>query len=291
MSYRTFFNNIYYLSEKGVEKGFIFFDNSRIIDIGTTPEPEYEFVEYVNDYDYRAIAMHGFSIAFSPEKYVQRGLDIDIDLSTLSREEFKKIVYALLYELYMNGVTLPILVSNNVDLIASIAKEYGLSIGVIHEKGVSSKYREIIDIEVSGDNAYYNDQVLGNKKEIFCTINSISSKCRVLLVENMYTLNISIIAHYVYNKTGSLQKTLKLLTEPYRLLELDNGYISKNSKPDIVVYKLDDSRKSIPLKYVEYVILRGYPPDQVFVNGDSFFDRGEALVLVPISIYDIVTKL
>ncbi len=280
---RTLISKIYYRG-KELLRGFILFDEERIIDHGTEPEPEYELSELVINHEYKAYVVHGFSIALDPLKYPFRGFNEEIDLSIYSVDELKQIGLAAFYELYMNGVTLPIVYGEHAEIVNNIAREHNLSLAIIDEDKTLPRYKGVIYLDRRDDKLYLDERELGVYDELICSISRITRNCLAIDVKEFFTLNVSFIASKIYEVTGSLTKTIELLVKPYIMLDLDNGYIDKEAKPDILVYSFRDSRKLVPYNKIEYVVLRGYPPDQVFVNGDMFFDKGEPLVLLPVEL-------
>jgi len=286
---RVLLNGVRYVSTRGVNKGYVFFNNEEVIDCGEEPKPEYELAELVATYDYSALAVHGYSVAVELTSYIYRGTG-GADLSTYTRSELKKIAYAALYELYMNGITLPIVVDQYPDIANELAREHQLKLAILHEKGTLQHYPNTLYLEEEDGELYFEDRELGEKNEVFCSLRDISGKCRILYVSGAPTYNVSLMLFLAAGRLGGLPEALRILSEPYRLLGLDNGYISRGSRPDILVYDLRKSVKTPPLSVPEYALLRGYPPDQVFVEGDLFFDKGEPLVLLPTSIYEIAVK-
>jgi len=289
MSIHTLLNNIFYNGVEGVVEGFILFNNEKVVDIGERAKPEYELSELVIDYGYRAYALHGYSLAIDPSKYLVRGLNEDLDLSIYSDNELEKIVYAVLYEMYLNGITLPVLFNELLEIVNRVVKEHSLEAVIVHDEGTLKHYTGIIYVERRGDKLYVNDRELGSFDKLFCTIQRVSSECVFIDISGLPTLNTSTVI-YELSKNIGVNSAIKLLINPYRVLGMDHGVLENGCRPDILVYDLRDSRLTIPRQYVEYVVLRGYPPSQVFVKGDTFFDHGESLVLTPSRIDDILFK-
>lgn len=287
---RTLLNELYYLSTS-ISRGYILFNNENIIDHGREAKPEYELSELVINYDYRAIALHGFSLAVNPTHYLFRGLaDTGFDHTVLSGREKKLLIQAVLYELYQNGVTLPILYGEYVDVANKFVKENKLSAVLIVEKDTIPRYKGVYYVDAENNKLYYNDELLGEHDRIVCRLTNINNDCFIIDVTTLPTYNVSVIALKIYEHVKEIGDVLRLLTKPYRLLGLDDGVIGLNAKPDLIVYDLRDSRKAIIPTRLNYVILRGYPPDQVFVSGDSFFDHGEPLVIQPVRVDDIIMR-
>ncbi|OYT40793.1 MAG: hypothetical protein B6U89_01045 [Desulfurococcales archaeon ex4484_58] len=279
MSIHVLLNKILFLSRGTVYKGFIFFNNEEVIDQGEEPHPEYELSELVISYDYRGFALHGFSLATSLSNYPFRGLN-SFDLSTYSVDEIKSFIYAGFYELLMNGVTLPIIIDEKPELVNRVAKEHDLKTIIIHEEGTIKHYQGINYIEIKDEKLYFNGEEIGDKN-IFCTIKSLTEKCSILDISGSVTFNVSSIINYLLIDGYEMNSIIKLLTRPYKLLGFDHGVIDIKSEPDILVYDLKNSLKTVPYEKAYYSISRGYQPDQVFIQGDLFFDHGEPLVLTP----------
>lgn len=284
---RTLLNKIIYRA-RDLSKGYILFNNEKIIDHGEEAPPEYELSEMVIDYHYKAYALHGFSLAVNPMKYLFRGINTSIDLSIYSDDDLKKICLASLYELYMNGVTLPITYGERVDIVNKVAKEHNLPLAIINEENTLSKYKGLIYIDKKNNELYINDEKLGKHDNVICEFHNISHKCIIIDITNYYTFNTSLIASKIYEITRSIEKTMELLVKPYVFLGLDHGIIDKNAYPDIIIYSLKDSKKIIPINEINYIILRGYPPDQVFVKGDIFFDQGEPMVILSVDLSNLL---
>jgi len=289
---QTLLLNTYYMSAKLV-RGFVLFDNEKVADHGEEPEPEYELSELVIDFENRAVALHGFSVAVDPSKYPVRGLgDQAVDYTALSREEVKQVIQAALYELYENGVTLPIVYGEQVHLASEVARENSLPICVICERGTVTKHPNALYIELdSGGKLYFGERAIGEFSKALCTPEEVvRSECFAVDVTLAISYNISLIALKMHSSLGGVTQVLNMLTKPYRVLGLDSGVIDKGSRPDIVVYDLRDSRKYVNPAIAGAVVLRGYTPDYVFVSGDVFFERGEALVVQPVRIDNILLR-
>ncbi|WP_245521918.1 hypothetical protein [Staphylothermus hellenicus] len=270
---------MYILKEKGIDRGFIYFDNDKIIDTGKEADPIYELSELVIDYEYKALAIHGYSVLTSLSEYPYRGLGVKADLSIFTRDELKKIINAALYELIMNGVTFPLIYDEYIDLVIKILKEHNLKAGIIAEEGTVPEYTGLYYIHIRGDNLYYNDEKLGSIKDAICSPEKINSNCLFLDLRNYYTYNLSYIMNILVKSLKNMFSALEIFAKPYKLIRIDKGYIDKQAKPDIVIYDLREPYLVAPRNHVLLSVLRGYVPSQVFINGDTFFDHGESLVL------------
>ncbi|MCD6300790.1 MAG: hypothetical protein J7L82_01820 [Staphylothermus sp.] len=283
--YRTLINNVYILSAGTITKGFIFFDNEKIIDIGPEASPEYELAEYVMDYEYKAVALHGFSVVTRLSNYPFRGTS-NYDLSTYTKNEIKKFIQAGLYELILNGVTLPIVIDDYPELVAEVLRHLDIN-GVIVSDTTTKTYPGIKYLFIEENIVKYGKKELGKFNEIFCKLNQINDKCLFLDISDLPTYNISAIS-LLATQLGTRDSFMDLITKPYKVLNLDKGVINKGAKPDIVLYDLRDSLKTIPVENIDSIILRGYPPDQVYLGGDIFFDHGESLVLTKIDLSQFI---
>ena len=283
--YRTLINNTYILTGKTVIKGFLFFDNEKIIDIGTEASPEYELAEYVMDYEYKAVALHGFSVATRLSNYPFRGIS-DYDLNTFTKEEIKEFIQAGLYELILNGITLPIIIDEYPELVAEVLRHFNIN-GVIVSDTTIKTYPGIQYLFVENNIVKYKDEKLGEFNKLFCRVNQVNDECSFLDISDLPTYNLSAIS-LIANQLGREETFMNLITKAYKVLGIDNGVIDKGAKPDIILYDLRDSLKTLPAKSINSIILRGYPPDQVYLGGDIFFDHGESLVFTRTDLSQII---
>lgn len=283
---RVLLNRVYYRGNT-LSRGFVYFDESGVIDEGEEPEPEYELSELVYNFDYNVYVVHGFSVLVNASKYVFRGGRGDT--SIFSKEDVKKIVYAALFELVLNGVTLPIVMDENPEIVAETARMNGLMVTLLVEKGTCRKQPEVMYIEVDNGVLYIHDEKIGLMNELLCRSDRINDKCVFLDISEESTWNISsIIYHMVKSNSTGLNEVLSMLTKPYRTLGLDNGVVEKKCRSDLLIYDLRNSLFTSTLDQLDKVLLRGYPPDYVFIRGDIYFEKNEALIIVPIRIHDIV---
>jgi hypothetical protein len=289
----TLLKNTYYYGIRGVERGFIYFNNEKIIDVGEEARPEYDFSELVIDYGFKAYILHGYSVIASLINYPFRGIG-RIDPTMYSRSELEKIVHAALYELIMNGVSLPATIirdENEARAVISVLKRNNIRAVILAEEGTISEYRGIYNIGIREEKLVYEDKILGDTRKAICKPQTVNNECLFLDISNIHTYNLSLIINLLIYKTGLKQETvIDLLTKPYRVLGIDDGVVRVNGRPDIIVYDLREPYNTVPKQYVETVILRGYPPTQVFINGDTFFDHGESLVLSKPNIDFILEK-
>lgn len=285
---RTLLNNVLYFKNNEVTSGFIYFNNERIIDTGLEPSPEYELSELVINYENGALAIHGFSVAIDVFKYILKNKYSRETIDTLSNSELEKIVNNVLYELYLNGVTLPVIHSYRIDIVNKVIKENNLEAVLIHS-GELREYNDVHYIVVEDNQLIHRDRVLGDIDTTICRYESLTSNCLFIDTTDSLTQNVSFIINNLLRKTNnSFEQAISLLYKPYVSLGIDNGELLNGSKPDIVIHDLRNSLKTLPRSIVKYVLLKGYVPEQVFVKGDLFFDRGEPLVLFQHKIYSII---
>lgn len=286
----TLLNNIYVLRKARIDRGFIYFNNERIIDTGTEAEPEYELSELVIDYEYKALAVHGYSVLVNLSKYPFRGLEDKADFSTFNKEELKKIINAALYELLMNGVTLPIIHDQHAELAVKIFREHSLKAIFIVDEGTVPEYSGLYYIYKRGQELVCENKKLGSIKDAACKPDYIRDNCLFLDLTNSYTYNLSLIINKSIKSLNDVYAVLEIFSKPYQVINIDKGYIDRQAKPDIIIYDLREPYLATPRDYLPASILRGYPPSQVFINGDTFFDHGESLVLTKPKIDFILEK-
>jgi len=172
-------NNIYYRKQHVVEKGYVFFNNEAIIDLGEEPKPEYDLAELLYDYEYRAYVVHGFSVASGLSNYPFRGLE-GFDPASYSDNELEEFIQAGFYELYMNGITLPIIIDARPELVNKVVKENEYKAVIMHERGVLKQYSGIAYIEIDNGILYYMDRRIGLIENIVCRLNEIRDDCHIL---------------------------------------------------------------------------------------------------------------
>ncbi|MEM4619415.1 MAG: hypothetical protein QW607_04290 [Desulfurococcaceae archaeon] len=283
----TLLNNLYYLKNNGLNHGFIYFNTEKIIEIGEKPSPEYELSELIIDYEHRALALHGFSIAIDVFKYVFRENYSEEKLSTLSSVELEKIASNVLYELYMNGITLPVIYGHRVDIVEKVVKENNLETVFIHS-GELREYSGLKYILLKNNRLIYREIDLGEYGKIVCNSSFVTKDCVFLDTTHMFSQNTSLILYDIMKNNGlNLDQSLIYLFKPYIVLGIDNGDLNKNSRPDIIVHDFRNSLKTTSFKTMKNVLLKTYTPDQVFVKGELFFDRGESLVLQQYRVVDL----
>lgn len=286
----TLLNNILYFKNGEIHSGFIYFNNEKIIDVGTDPSPEYELAELIIDYEHSALAIHGFSIAIDIFKYVFRNNYSEEYLDTFSNNELEKIVNNTLYELYMNGVTLPVIYGYRIDIVNKVVRENNLKAVLIHS-GELREHDKSHYIITENNKLLYKNNEIGYLNKVLCSPGFITNECIFVDTTNYLSQNVSIILYELIERNNfEIEQALRVLKKPFISLGIDNGQLDTNSKPDVSIHDLRNSLKTIPHRLIKYVLLKGYPPDQVFVNGEMYFDHGESLVLLQQRVNNIVLK-
>lgn len=290
-SIRFLINNVIMFSDEGLKKGFIFIYNGKITDLGEEPPPEYELSELVYDYEGRALAVHGFSILASLTDYPFRGIE-NADLSVYSRQELEKFAQAGIYELLLNGITFPIIEDKYPEIIIRLLKSLKLKGALVVERGTIKYYPDIIILEKENNRVYYNDKLLGIYDDIFCDINSVPRKmgeCITYSLIGSISYNVSALITQAYRSLGD--RVFRILTNSYRVLGVDKGTITKAAEADLLIYSSKDPVKAVPMNVDPLImIVRGYPPDQVIIEGDIFFDKYESLVIAKPDIDQIINR-
>lgn len=280
--------NTWFLSSSGFKHGYIFINGSRI-DIADEgePPPEYELVELVYDFQGDSVITHGYSLVTDIVEYTVRGLD-NVDLGVFTREELRKLAKVGVVNAYINGVTLPVAITDHPEIIVDIARENSVRIGLIVNRGIISKNPFTILFEIEDNWVYYEDKRIGEKSKLLCQPSSLNENC--LLIDGREYGNISTVIEEVYKHAESVEMAFKLLTNTYRLAGIDNGYIDKGSSSDILIHDLKNPLKSLPIgdvKNLYKLLLRSQQPDIVFIGGDIFYDHGENLAIPVVKIHEL----
>ncbi|WP_048163010.1 hypothetical protein [Thermogladius calderae] len=285
MSLRTLIHGeVYYYGSKGVEKGFLFIDGSKIRDVGEELPPEYELSELVLRYEKPAIIVHGFSALVPGLEFPFRGLDpVQPPIDEVAVE---KLVLASLSAAYANGVTLPILVDTPDCKVSSVISRHGLTATVISPKPCAKP--GVYNILIEEDMLVYNDKVIGKWGEVVCDPRSIGDKCLILDTRREHSRS----PQAWFSKSDNPGSLLRTLVQPYRVLGLDSGFVERGSLADLVVYDLSDPVLSLPLSKLSPVVvaMRG-GPQVVFVGGEVAFEKGEHLLVQPPSILEYIASL
>lgn len=289
---RCLMKNTWFLSRDGFKHGYIFVNGTRIEQAEEgDPPPELELSDLLYDFNSDGVVLHGYSLIVDLVEYNIRGLT-NIDLSVFSREELKKLAKVGVVNAYTSGVTLPIAWTRRPDIVSDIARENGIRIGLITERGTVSKNPFIVLFEVDDRVLYFEDAKIGELSEVICTSRSINNKCLVLDARGYG--NILTAIEEVFNYSMSIDHGYRLLTNPYRIAGIDDGYIEASSASDLVIHDLKNPLKSIPLKpssNLYMVIARSQQPDVVFIGGDVFYDHGENLAIPVVKIQEIFKEI
>ncbi|MEM4717402.1 MAG: hypothetical protein QXE81_01415 [Desulfurococcaceae archaeon] len=283
--------NTWFLSSSGFKHGYVFINGSRIDDTneGESP-PEYELAELVYDFQGDSVVAHGYSIVTDIVEYTTRGLD-NIDLSVFTREELRKLAKVGVVNAYINGVTLPVTITNHPEIIIDIARENSIRIGLIVDRGVVSKNPFTVLFEVEENWVYYEDRKISEMSKFICQSSMLSNEC--LIIDGRGYGNLSTAIEEVFKESGNFERAFKLLTNTYRLAGIDNGFVDNGSSSDIIIYDLKNPLKSLPIRDVSnlYKLLsRSQQPDIVFIGGDVFYDHGENLAIAIVKIHELFKK-
>lgn len=288
---RILLNNTWYLEPDGFKKGYVFIDGFYIKSTGEEPEPEYELSELQYDFNGYGIVIHGYSVVIDTLEYFFKGFK-EIDYSIFTRQELKKIMEATLLRSYISGVTLPIIETPFIDIVMDIARENSLKVGVITEEGSG---RDTVDRNVffltrRNNGLYYGDKLLGEIKEI-CKPSDVDQECLVIDTRGYGAVSTAI--EIVFKKLGDPSLAYRVLTNPYRLLRVDNGFVQASSSADLLIHDLREPLKSFPIYRPEQcyeVLWRTSTPDMVLVNGNVIYERGENLVFSLSKLHEIIGK-
>ncbi|MGC8982972.1 MAG: hypothetical protein ACP5KA_04370 [Desulfurococcaceae archaeon] len=287
---RSLLSNVWYLTSEGFKQGFVFLRGTRIEDVGEEPPPEYELAELVYNFESSALVVHGYSLIVDLLEYVTRMIG-DPDISTLTKQESKKLVEVGIVNAYINGVTLPIAVTKYPEVVGEAARQNGVRVGVIAERGTVSPNPFLVVFEVDNGHLYYEDSKLGPLSTI-CRPETASKSC--LLVDARGYGNVLTAIEEVYRSFNEPLESYKLLTNPYKLAHIDGGFVEKGSASDVLVYDLRNPLKAAPIlgEYCLYKVLsRSQQPDIVFIGGDVFYEFGENLAIPLVKVMDVVKKV
>lgn len=283
--------NTWFLSSDGFKQGYVFIEGSRISETGEgeTP-PEYELAELVYDFERESLVVHGYSVLVDIVEYVFRGIP-GIDLSVFTIDELKKLANVGIVNSYVNGVTLPVAITSYPEVIARVARENMMRIVLITQRGTVSKSPYVLLLEVDNNRVYYEDKAIGYYEDFTCTPSKINEKCKIIDTRGYGNLLTAI--EEVFRSIGP-EKAITLLTNPYRLVGIDSGYVEKNSTSDLVIHDTRNPLKTMPLWSSENLyrlLARSQQPDIVFINGDVFYEHGENLAIPVVKIHEVIKKL
>lgn len=288
---RSLLKNTWFLTSSGFKQGYVFIHGTRVEDVGEEePAPEYELAELVYDFEGNAIVIHGYSIVVDLLEYVTRAIG-QPDISTLTKQEAKKLVEVGLVNAYMNGVTMPIAMSEHPEVVIDAARENGVRVGILAERGTVPSNPFAVVFEIDGSNIYYQDKKLGSV-DLICRPYKLGKDCLFLNAKGYGNLLTAI--EEAYRALGDELESYRLLTQPYRLSEVDTGFVEKGVASDILVYDLRNPLKVAPVlgEHVLYkVISRSQQPDVVFIGGDVFYEFGENLAIPVVKVHEIAKKI
>jgi len=287
---RVLLKNLWLASRGGVVKGCIFVNKGKIEYVGPEPEPEHELSELQYDFENYAIALHGFSALIDVVEYTVRRLGIS-DFSVLSRDELKKLTEIGFANAVSNGVTLPIVHTRYTRIVEDVSRELGIPTVLIHE-GEASRHSGIYNVVLKDGRLYLDDTPIGMYDEVACNHRKIKSSCRILDLRSTGS-SIPPLAS-LYGEGIDVKAIYRLLTEPYRLLGMGDGSIGAGEVADLQVIDLRDPLKSSIIRGEGDfwgTVSRFVNPDIVFIRGDTYYERGEHLVIPVASATRILEKL
>jgi len=292
MATRSLLKNVWFLASNGFKYGYVFTYGPRVEDAGEgEPKPEYELAELVYDFEGDAVVVHGYSLLVDLVEYVVRGVN-DIDLSVFTKEELKKLTKVGVVNAYTSGVTLPVTFTEYPEVVADVAREDNIRIGIVAERGVvSSKSPFILLFELDRGYLYRDDEKLGEYTSLSCKPFSPKETC--ILVDARGYGNVVTAIEEVYRSTGCPELSYRILTGVYRAGGIDRGFVEENASSDILVYDLRNPLRAIPIKSVKHaytLLSRSQQPDIVFIGGDVFYEFGENLAIPVTRVNNILKK-
>lgn len=286
---RSLLKNAWFLSKEGFKRGYIFIRGSRVEDAGEQPEPEYELSELVYDFEDSAIIVHGYSLLVDVVEYVIRRIS-DVDLSIFTKDEKKKLAEVGLVNAYINGITLPVTETSYPEVVLDVARENGMRVGIIAERGTVPRSPFALLLEVDNGWIYFEDSRIGRSSSI-CTPGSYKSDC--LLVDARGYGNITTAIEETYRSNPNALASYKLLTGVYNLCGIDTGFIERGSASDILIYDLKNPLKAAPIRTEQHmfvVLARSQQPDIVIIGGDIFYEHGENLAIPVVKVNEMIQK-
>ena len=289
---RSLLNNTWYFSRSGFKKGFVFLYGSRVMDEGEEPLPEYELSELVVDFEGKALVIHGYSLLVDVVEYVFRGFKSQVDLSVLTKQEIKKLAEVGLVNAYTSGVTLPVAYTRHIEALVDAARENSMRVGVLAERGTVSSNPFLIVFEIDNGRVYFEDRVLGDLNSVICTPQRTRSSC--ILIDARGYGNTLTAVEETFRSVGVVKEAYEILTKPYKITSLDEGYVEKGCVSDIIVYDLRNPLRASLHERQEHfytIIARSQQPDIVFIGGDIFYEFGENLAIPITRIDNILVKL
>ena len=268
---RVLLKNVLVPDNEGFKKIYIYIDNDRIADLGEEIPVEYEFAELVLDYNGEYLAFPGFSALVSlTERYR--------DIAMYGSIDKKELVRAALYELIMNGVTLPIIVDDEDSIVRNVLKELEFP-AVLIEKEADMDQKDVYIKGKLGDDGISINNVLFRWNEI-CGPNKLNDSCKLLDLRGLHTYNVSALLSR-NNIEPEDAGFINVLWRPYKALGIGDCRIVKDMRADIVLYRITIPPKLVTHKNYRDLLRSGYPPDTVIIAGELFIDKNEPLILQP----------
>ncbi len=265
---RVLLKNILVHEENKFKNIYIYIDNDKIADLGEEIPVEYEFAELVLDYNSEYIAFPGFSVLVSlTDRYP--------GIYETSSIDKKEIVKAALYELVMNGVTLPIIMDRDTSIVKHVLKEVEFP-AILIEDNVKEGQNNVYLSGIRRDDGILIGDTFFGWTEI-CRPNHIRDNCKLLDLRGLHTYNVSALLNM--SSKNSMDAVLDVLWRPYKALGLGDKKLAKGSRADIVLYKISEPPKLVtPRNYMD-LLRSGYSPDTVIVAGELYIDKNEPLIL------------
>lgn len=288
MDTKILLEDTYYLAtDMKFYRGFVFIEGDKVVDVGSTPLTEHLLSELHYNFNGKAVVFHGFSVVVSPSSYLLG--EAGIDISVFSNNEVRGLIKVLFYELLMNGVTLPLIYELDeriVKLVIDVAKMLKIPVAIISKKNILENYMNLIDEKL----IYAIDVSHKGIVQDFC-IDSIKYGCKYLMLKNILNLN-AVIATYLGKMENGYDKVIEVLSNPYRLLSIDNGVIDKNSRSHIIVY---DARKPLKAPMIASnpiaILKKGYLPDLVIIDGDIVMEQGIVYIIDENEVTSVLDKI
>ncbi len=278
---RILISGVYIYSDNEVKEGYIYIDRDKIADISYSKEIpiEYEFSELHYTFKNNAIIFRGFSVAITPSLYPCRGSIKCIDYSIFSKDEIKTFIISSFYDLFMTGVTLPIIFNEPyIDQLYDVIRSYKLkSIIIIDEEDYIDKFLHVKEAIVGTTSKDLSDKysVLYIDRSSICSLEEVGKEnCKIVYMKNLYLPQYILIYRHMCSKD-----VRPLLFSGYLLIS-GTYNIEANTPADLIIYKLDKIIHA-PLLKVDplSIIARGFNPDLVIQDGDVIVEENMNYVL------------
>lgn len=273
---RILISNVQIFVGDMVRTGYVYIDEDKIADIGYGKEfpAEYELSELHYAFKNNAITFRGFSIALTPSLYPCRGSIECIDYSIFSRDEIRTFIASSFYNLYMAGVTLPIIINEPyLDLLYDVLRSYKIrSTVIIEEEDYINKFLNVKEVIVG------------------TTLKDLAEKYSIPYIDRYSICNFG----EAYNKNCKIVYMRDLPLPQYILVFrhmrgidirslLFSGYllfygtynIEVDTPADLVIYRLDKILYAPLLKEDPLsIIARSLSPNIVIQNGEVIMEEG-----------------